>query len=373
MKIGIDGNLLCTKRVGMAQMLLNTLRHWDSARFEKTVLFLPAGSDEVPKIAAMLKGIEICTVRRRSYPIWEQFVLPREARRLQLDCLWFPYNTGSLFWNKRMVVTIHDMIYMHGSFLQQPTLYKKCGQLYRKCLVPIVAKKADCIITSSQTSAREIASYCPYAAEKISVVYCSCESDGAALSAPDWEAWRRANGIDAEYILGVASIDERKNTLRIVKAFEQLCEEGAAFDLVLFGYRGGENAQIYRYIQASPWTDRIHVLGFVSDQEKNALLHHAKVFVFASVREGFGIPILEAYRNETVLVTSNVTGMPEIAGDAAVYVDPQSVDSICEGIKKALADSTREELVPKGRERAKLFTWDRVAEATMQAILAIDD
>ncbi len=369
MKLGIDGYFMCGKRTGMGVMLENILKNWQSSGFEKTVLFVPEELDEHQTSVFNKNGITVCKLNKKSFPVWEQFTVPHIAKKLNLDCLWFPFNTGSLFWKKRLIVTIHDVIFMNGSIFQQPSLYKKFGQLYRKFVVPKAAKKADEIITVSEFAKRDIISIFPCAKNKTHVVYSACCFNDQSLSETGWLSLCRMHEINESYILAYGSIEQRKNTLRVIQTFEKLCSEGINKDLILFGFKEWEQSSEKNYIEKSPYKERIHVLGYISEEEKTSLFRHADIFLFPSLAEGFGIPVLEAYYYGTPLVTSNVTSIPEISGDAAVFVNPYNVDDIAQGVKKVLLSDSNEELIRKGKERVSQFSWERTVARTIDVIL----
>ena len=368
MRLGIDGYFMCGKRTGMGVVLENILENWQGKLFEETVLFVPEKLDEERFSSFRNNGLTVCELKRKSFPFWEQFVVPKEAKKHGLDCLWFPFNTGCLFWSKRLILTIHDTIFMNGSIWQQPSLYKKFGQLYRKVVVPRVAKKANGIITDSKSAKNDILLFCPNVENKIGVIYPACKFNDLSLSETEWLSLCQVHGINKSYILAYGSIEQRKNTLRVIQAFEKLCNEGVKEDLVLFGFKEWEQSSEKSYIEKSSYKEHIHVLGYISEEEKTSLFMHADVFLFPSLAEGFGIPVLEAYYYGTPLVTSNVTSIPEIAGDAAVFVDPYNVDDIAQGVKKVLLSDSNEELIHKGKERVSQFSWERIVAQTVDLI-----
>jgi glycosyltransferase involved in cell wall biosynthesis len=158
------------------------------------------------------------------------------------------------------------------------------------------------------------------------------------------------------YILSAATLEPRKNLPRLIEAFAQLPD---THDLVLVGTRGWRNAELDAAIERHD----VVVTGFVSDDELKCLYAGADAVAYPSLEEGFGFPILEAMTAGTPVLTSDRSSMPEVGGDAAVYCDPTSVESIRDGLVRVLAD--RERLIAAGRERAKLFSWERCARETL--------
>lgn len=182
------------------------------------------------------------------------------------------------------------------------------------------------------------------------------------------EARRRFGLEDAPYVLTVGTLEPRKNQARLIQAFESLPECFGGVRLVLAGGRGWKMDEIQRSIQRSPAAARIHTLGFVSADELDALYRGATVFAYPSLYEGFGLPLLEAMAAGVPVLTSTISSLPEVAGDAALLVDPLSVESIRSGLERLLADAAlRRELSARSREREGEFTWERTARLTLKS------
>jgi glycosyltransferase involved in cell wall biosynthesis len=168
-------------------------------------------------------------------------------------------------------------------------------------------------------------------------------------------AARARFGLDRPYLLFVGTMEPRKNLARLVEAVARLRTDHV---LAVAGLDGWGDA-------APPATDRVRLLGFVTDAERDALYAGAEAFVYPSLREGFGLPVAEAMAHGTPVVTSRGTSTEEVAAGAAVLVEPTDVDAIVDGIERALAD--RDRLVAAGLVRAAELTWERTAEATLAA------
>lgn len=173
----------------------------------------------------------------------------------------------------------------------------------------------------------------------------------------------RILGGEGELILSVGVIQTRKNTLNMVKALKAL---PARYKLVLSGGDGYGSESIHDFIRTEALGDRVIRLGFVDDAQLARLYQAASVFLFPSFEEGFGIPVLEAMSHGVPVVTSNVSSMPEVGGEAALYVDPHSAEDIAQKVRQAVEDGAlRDDLVQRGIARARNFTWQRTAEATL--------
>lgn len=173
------------------------------------------------------------------------------------------------------------------------------------------------------------------------------------------------------YVLFVSTIEPRKNHVRLVRAFDALPERHRDVRLVLVGGRGWRSGPIVRSLRAAASGDRIVRPGFVAPADLRVLYAGATAFAYPSLYEGFGLPLLEAMAAGLPVVTSDRSSMPEVAGDAALLVDPESVDAIAGGLTQLLDDDVlRHELAEAGRRREACFTWDRTAAATLEVYRA---
>ncbi len=372
--IAVDGNWMCGKRTGMGTVAYNVVRLWQPTKDIRVILYLPEELDKEYTDTIRNHGIETKILGKANYITWEQFLLPRALREDGVDVLWSPYNTAPLMVNARRVITINDVIYMTTSLKDVSTLYKKAGMLYRRFVVPKAAKKADRIITISHYAKREICRLFPYVEDKIDVIYDSASKDTTALSAREQEIFFYKYGICKHYILAFGSLEKRKNTLCVVKAYEQLPEQiKKSHQLVLFGFRGYAGSEVERYLQVNGRNLDIKILGFVSEKEKNTLYQQCEFFVFPSLSEGFGIPVLEAYANQAAVITSNTTSLPEVAGDAAVLVNPESVEAISSAMQYVLYWDDKEKLqrLKKADKQLKKFDWQKTADKLWQVISSV--
>jgi len=372
--IAVDGNWMCGKRTGMGTVAYNVVKQWRTTKDIRVVLYLPEELDEEYADTIRQHGIETKILGKANYIKWEQFLLPRALREDGVDVLWSPYNTAPLMVNARRVITINDVIYMTTPWQDVPTLYKKAGMLYRRIVVPKAAKKADKIITISHYAKQELCRLFPYVEDKIDVIYDSANKNTTALSAREQEVFFNQHGIRKTYILAFGSLEKRKNTLRVIKAYEQLPEEiKKSHQLILFGFRGYAGSEVERYLQVNGRNLDIKILGFVSEKEKNTLYQQCDFFVFPSLSEGFGIPVLEAYANQAAVITSNTTSLPEVAGDAAVLVNPESIESICSAMLYVLHWNDKEKLqhLKEANKQLTKFDWQKTADKLWQVMSSV--
>ena len=291
---------------------------------------------------------------------------PNARRRLLEDSVLFLSAQGlSLFHglNQRLparlrvprVATFHDLFAMTGEY-STPQFRQRFAQLARE-----TAERADHIIAVSQHTAALVADELAFPREAISVVHHGVET----LETPGPESRRsvlRDLGVTRPFVLHVGSLQVRKNIERIVSAFESM---GGALDLVLAGAAGFGADRIARRIDASPARARIRMPGHVEDQVRATLYAEAEALVFPSLEEGFGLPVVEAFSAGLPVVASNVSAVAEVAGDAALLVDPLDAEEIAGALERVVSDSAlRAELRAKGLDRAKRFSWERCAAET---------
>jgi glycosyltransferase involved in cell wall biosynthesis len=226
---------------------------------------------------------------------------------------------------------------------------------------------ADRIITDSTYIKKDILRFYSISEEKIDVVPLGVEERLRPMRPTETEAVRGRYGIGFPYLLHVGRVEKKKNLSRTLQAFAQI-KRGLAkpVKVVLVGTPGPGAEEVFRIIRDLDLEEDVHSVGYASQKDLPALYAGATLFLFPSLYEGFGMPVLEAMACGTPVLTSNVASLPEVAGDAAVQVDPYDVGSIADGILRLVEDpALREVCIRKGLERAKGFTWERTARATL--------
>jgi glycosyltransferase involved in cell wall biosynthesis len=316
MRVGIDVSPLRQTRAGTARYLERLLPHLERLVTVERLAFGGAG--------------KASTLARDAW--WYPVALPRRARGL--DVLHCPSFRGPLRSRTPFVVTVHDL-----AVLRHPEVFNRWTRTYSRALVPRVVRAAQRVIAVSEFTKSEVIELLGVAEDRIRVV-------PNAVGAPFVPDGPRAGG---EYVLAVGTLEPRKNLPRLAEATRR-----AGLELRIVGARGWGDVDVSG--------DGVRFLGFVADDELASLYRGALCFVYPSLYEGFGIPVLEALACGAPVVTSEGSAMAEIAGDAAVFVDPRHVDAIEAGIAEAIA--RRHELARLGPERARRFSWDASAEAT---------
>lgn len=306
----------------------------------------------------LLDPPRVCSKSRVLEYFWEQVGLPLSLARNSL--LWSPTGSGPLL--KHHVVTIHD-----GAVLSHPEWFKRSFVLRRRFLLPLLLQRVCKIITVSQFSKEHIRSHARVDDSKIEVVYNGVDhSRFYPKSSEEVEKVRDRLEISERYVLGLGSLDPRKNFHRLLRAWERA--EGFLSEKCVLVIAGGSGRN-FRNVSLKARSDRVKLLGYVADRYLPALYSGADAFVYPSVFEGFGLPVLEAMACGTPVITSNVTSLPEVAGEAAVLVDPFDVEAMAEAIVRVVEDNIlHDQLRQKGLERARQFTWERAAEETWQVL-----
>lgn len=281
--------------------------------------------------------------------LWEQTELLRYLKSQGNPLLLNLANTAPISY-KNQIVTICDL-----SFLRHPEWFSRKFYYYYRFLIPQITKNSLKIVTISKFSKNEIMNLLNISEHKIKVIYCGVDEKFINHTIANAAVSNKYKN----YILAVSSLDPRKNFKNLISAFKKLALPDTQFVIVGSENRVFANNELKKFIN----TRNIVFTGYVSDKELIALYKNAKLFVFPSLYEGFGLPPLEAMACGCPVVVSNVASLPEVCGDAAYYVDPYNVESIAEGMQKVLTDDTlRQSLIQKGIERAKLFSWEKSAK-----------
>lgn len=276
-----------------------------------------------------------------------------------IDLLFSPYVPISSIGNYKKVLTIHDLIP-----ITSPELVHSSNSFdFLNNNIRRSAETCDVIITDSEFSKREIIKCYGVPEEKVKVIYL-----GHDISNPNeinFKEYLINLGLeDVPYILAVGAMEKRKNLTKVLEVFERLktYETYSKYKLVLTGALRGDNSEFINAYEHHPNRDDIIVTGFVEDEVLIVLYQNTQVFLFLSLCEGFGLPILEAMAMGAPVITSNKSSLPEVGGDAAAYCDPTDIHSIEAALLNVLEDEElRKEMVKKGFERSTQFTWEKTA------------
>ena len=303
----------------------------------------------------VLEGLEYSPLPLGSNPAapLDCLFLSRALRNLGRDDLFFSpgYNTP-LFCRAPFVFTIHDLIHVYC-----PESSKRHIQLYYSTVMKRACHAATRILTVSEFSKKQIIDWAGVAPDKVCDVGCGVD--------PEYRTEGDIYGLPFPYVLSVSNRKPHKNDIRVVKAFAS-----ASLDRRMhLVFTGEPLAELVRSIEAHGLRSRVDFVGLVPEERLPSLYRGAEALIFPSLYEGFGLPILEAMACGVPVVTSNITGMPEVAGDAAILVDPRSVEQISRAMGHIANDcSVRKQLIQKGISRAAGFSWASTANRVQKAL-----
>lgn len=296
---------------------------------------------------------------------WFEASLPLHFMRSKPDVFLSPDGFLSLTTNVKSVGVIHDLNFEH--FPEDiPLMVRK----YYSNMFPRFARKASRIATVSEYSKSDITNTYHINPEKIDVVYNGAGSIFKPLQLTDKEATKQKFSHGNEYFFFIGTLHPRKNLVNLFKAFDQFKKtDSKGIKLVLAGARMWWTDEIRLAYEGMEHRDDVIFTGRVTDKELAALMASALALTYVSYFEGFGIPILEAFHCDTPVITSNVTSMPEVAGNAAVLIDPFSLTSIADSMQKVASDEAfRENLIAEGRKQREKFSWEQTAESLWKCV-----
>ncbi len=284
--------------------------------------------------------------------LWNHFILPFSSG----DVLFCPANTAPIFVpkSKKLVMTVHDV-----AFLTYPKSFSKFFQIYYSFLIPINIKRADRIITISEASKNEILRLFPHAKDKIDIIPLGIDKKYRVVE----------NIKKRKQILYVGSMNERKNLIGIVEAYESLVKE-LGYELVIVGNFFNLFSLSNEMKEILLRAEKNEKIIFKQGLDDEALIKEYNIstlLIFPSFYEGFGLPPLEAMACGTPVITSNVSSMPEVCGDAALYLDPYNIKDILEKIQYLIDNGDlQKDMVKKGLQRVKNFTWEKSAQQHLE-------
>lgn len=293
--------------------------------------------------------------------------LPADIFTGPIDVFHGPAHFVPPVFSGKSVVTIHDLDYLRVSDCLEPQWVK-----YKNKYTQISAKRAEMIIAVSQFAKDEIVSEFGLEKDNVRVIHQGVSSNFAPIKDEIiLGSLRKKYRISKPYILFSGGLNPNKNLLRLLEGFSKIKEDAARDYCLVISGTGNNPASsldiIKQKIRDLGLEEQIIFTGYVPDEDLPALYSGAKFFIFPSIYEGFGIPVVEAMACGTPVITSNVCSLPEVAGSAALLVDPYSSSSIAEGMHILLTDNHLcSELVIRGIERAKLFTWEKTSRETLK-------
>jgi len=286
------------------------------------------------------------------------------------DVLFIPAHVLPVFHPRRSIVTVHDLGYLH-----YPEAHTSHARRYLDWSTRWNAHRATAVLADSEATRSDLIRFYDAAPQKIHVVYLGRDARlNRVTDLSRLDEIRARYGLVGRYLLYVGTLQPRKNLERVVQAFERICglPDLADLQLVLAGKQGWLYETLFRQVAHAGLQGRVIFPGYVADADLGALLSGAEAFVFPSLYEGFGIPVLEAGGCGVPVITSNTSSLPEVAGDAALLVDPLDVDAIADAMYRLVTDaSLRAELARRGLENVKRFSWEKCARETLAVLESV--
>lgn len=282
------------------------------------------------------------------------------VRGADADLVHYPCNVIGLREKTPAVVTVHDL-----TFLENPAWYRWERAAYNTWGVSRSVRKARRIVAVSEATATALVKRLGVARDTIDVVYNGVDERFVQADEASATTVREKHKLPDRYFLFVGTLEPRKNLERLIRSWARIADK-VEVDLVLVGREGWKAEPIYEAIRTVEEPDRIHQIGFLDHDDLPGVMAAAEALVYPSLAEGFGIPVAEAMACGTPVITSKVSSLPEVAGDAGLLVDPLDVGEIGGAMRRvAENEDLRADLSQRGIERAKMFSWRRSAEQTL--------
>jgi glycosyltransferase involved in cell wall biosynthesis len=376
MKIILDIGPLLVESVGIKYYTINLVRNILKLNMGGEVLLFPFLTEKTKKTFEGLnyKGFVI----KEQYQKWLFAILASSGGGTLVSKLFL--NNWDLFWTpgtfllpirRGVVGTIYDL-----TTVIFPQFHKKKVVKHQEKMFHYLRKNASLIIAISDNTKSDIMKYLRIPEDKIRTIYCGVGDEFRKIEDNHHlKSGLRGIGVDYPYLFYLGTLEPRKNVEKLIEAFIRLKKEKRINEkLVVAGMQGWGYQHVFNKVASSNIEKDIIFTGFVSNEFLPFLYNGASAFVYPSLYEGFGLPVLEAMACGVPVVTSNVSSLPEVAGNVAVLINPYSVDELADGIWRILSDEDlRNGCITKGMERAKSFTWERCAMETLKVFKEVYD
>lgn len=368
MKIGIEAQRIFRKKKhGMdlvAVQLIRNLQQIDT----KNEYFIFVKDDEDNTVIRETSNFHVIKIKRAPYPYWEQVLLPQEAKKYGIQVLHCTSNTAPLNTDVPLLITLHDIIYLEKLNFTKGTWYQILGNLYRRWNVPLAVKKSACLLTVSDYERERILSHFNLSPHKIKTVYNGVsEIFKAVKNESVLQAIKHKYKLPDQFVFYLGNTDPKKNMEGVMRALAVLRKRNQLnFKLLMLDIDRAFLHKMAAKIGDTGVLNYIVCCGYVPNHELPAIYSIARLFLYPSLRESFGIPILESMACGTPVITSNTSSMPEVAGKAAFLVNPFDPEDIASGIMKVLNNERLQHaLVQKGLARSACFSWKNNAIETL--------
>jgi glycosyltransferase involved in cell wall biosynthesis len=350
MKIGVDVQSTVGEKTGIGiytQYLLEALR-----KIDKNNDYIEYKNP---------RWLQLNVARRVA---WENILLPRQVSKTHPDLLFVPGFAPPLVRPCKTVAVLHDLI---GVLFPQNLGF--FSRIYWSRWLPFATKQADFIICDSMSTRNDCVRLMKSGEEKVKVVYPGILSGATGSATENDPAVMKKYGISGKYVLSLSTVEPRKNFPRLVEAWhaarKNFGDEKAY--LVIVGKKGWGWPSLKDKIELLGLENNVITVGYASEEEKAALYRNCEFFIFPSLYEGFGFPVLEAMSFKKAVIVSNNSSLPEVGGNCAMFIDPYDIKSMAGAISELMKNhALKMELAQKGFERSKTFSWEKAAREFLQ-------
>ena len=361
-KIGIDAHILEDKRTGAARYLFNLLREWSKlsqkskVKSQKFILYF---KNQVPKDTPKSKYFQSKVLKTNSNALFMHYFLPKAAKKDKVDILFCPAYIAPIFYKGKIALALHDIIYEAKPDLYNwPSVFDK---ILLKKISKISAKKTNIIFTCSEFTKKEIIKYYNVVPKKIFNIPLAAEEKFRNVGYPVSHI-KKKYGIKDKFIFYVGALINRRFISETIQAFIKIANKLPEYQFLI----GGPNLINLKINQKA-----VSHINYIDEKDLPLLYNAADLFIWLSSYEGFGLPPLEAMACGTPVITTKIASLPEVVGESAIFVNnPENINEITDAIYKGLTNKNlREELIKRGLNQAKKFSWQKTAKKTLSILI----
>lgn len=371
MRIGLDATALPPQPVGAGNYMIQLVRALSAVNADdQLVVFVQSRGWE---LFALPEGrpVEWQIVKDRnpgSRLLWEQTQLTKLVQKINIDLLHSLHYTRPFQLPCASVVTFHDM-----TFFLYPQLHTRARRVFFPTAMKISARRADAIISVSESTRKDAIRLLGIDPDRIITAHLGVDPSFQPIEdTVQLSQIAEKYGLPDHFILYVGTIEPRKNLPLLIKAYRQLVAQGTEYKLVLAGNYGWMYEEVLTLIEDLDLSELIYLPGYVSQSELPLVYNLAELFVYPTIYEGFGLPVLEAMACGVPVITSRIASLPEIVADAGILIPVDDIEALSEAMRQVLLDDVlKQKLIHDGLLQAKKFSWERTAELTWKVYLQV--